>query len=51
MDKLHQDKDYLLSQIDNGYTPKDISNQLNVSYKLIELYLRQFNIPFVSQQP
>jgi transposase len=49
--KLHHDKEYLQKKIDEGYTSKDISKELKVSYKVVELFLRKFGIPFVSQKP
>jgi DNA-binding CsgD family transcriptional regulator len=48
--KLHQDQQYLKTKIEEGYTPKQIANELNISYKLVEIYLRKFEIPFISQQ-
>jgi len=49
--KPHQDKEYLQKKIDEGYTSKDISKELKVSYKVVELFLRKHGIPFVSQKP
>ena len=46
MEKLHQQKDWLQSQVDLGKTSKKIADEHNLSYKLVELYLRKFNIPF-----
>jgi hypothetical protein len=51
MDKLHMDKAYLESQIAKKLNSRDISKNLRVSYKLVEIYLAKFNIPFVSQKP
>jgi DNA-binding CsgD family transcriptional regulator len=48
--KLHQDQNYLQQKISEGHSSKDIGNELRVSYKLIEIYLKKFNIPFVSQR-
>jgi len=48
--KDHHDKDYLQDKINEGKTSKDIANELRVSYKLVELYLKKFDIPFESQQ-
>lgn len=50
MDKLHQDQDFLRKAIELGSTPKEISKELRVSYKLVELYLTKYGIPFASQQ-
>jgi transposase len=47
--KLHQEKNYLQTKMDEGYTSRDISKELNVSYKLVEIYLRKYNIKHVSQ--
>jgi len=49
MNDLHKNKEYLQQKIDEGYTPKDISKELHVSYKLVEIYLRQFGVKYVSQ--
>lgn len=51
MDKLHTDKAYLESQIAKKLNSKEIAKELRVSYKLVEIYLDKFNIPFVSQKP
>lgn len=48
--KLHQDQQYLQKKIEEGYSCKQIANELNISYKLVEIYLRKFEIPFSSQQ-
>ena len=47
--KKHQDENYLLTKINEGYTSKDIANDLNVSYHLVEIYLVKFGIPFESK--
>jgi len=47
--KLHQDEKYLQKKIDEGYTSSDISKELKVSWKLIEIYLRKYNIKHVSK--
>lgn len=44
--KNHQDETYLKEQIALGKTSKDIATENNVSYKLVEIYLSKFNIPF-----
>jgi DNA-binding CsgD family transcriptional regulator len=41
---MHKNKEYLQTKINEGYTPKQIANELHVSYKLVEIYLRQFGI-------
>jgi DNA-binding CsgD family transcriptional regulator len=44
--KQHQNQQYLQTKTDEGHTPKEIAKELNVSYKLVEIYLKQFGIPF-----
>jgi hypothetical protein len=46
----HQDKDWLQSQIDLGKNSKAIANENNISYKLVEIYLQKFNIPFTPKE-
>lgn len=48
---LHQDEAYLRQAIESGKTSRDISKDLHVSYKLIEIYLEKYNIPFTSMAP
>jgi hypothetical protein len=48
--KLHQDQNYLQTKINEGHTSRDIGKELRVSYKLVEIYLRKFDIPHVSQK-
>jgi hypothetical protein len=47
MEKLHQQKDWLQSQIDLGKNSKSIANENNISFKLVELYLAKHGIDFV----
>ena len=47
--KAHQDQNYLQQKINEGLSSKDIGKELRVSYKLVEIYLRKFDIPHVSQ--
>jgi orotate phosphoribosyltransferase-like protein len=49
--KNHHDPRYLQKKIDEGFTSKDIANELRVSYKLVELYLVKYNIKHESQKP
>jgi DNA-binding NarL/FixJ family response regulator len=49
--KFHQNEQFLRKAIELGSTSKEIANELRVSYKLVELYLHKFNIPFTSQKP
>ena len=44
--KKHQDETYLRSQIELGKSSKDVADDNNVSYKLVELYLKKHGIPF-----
>jgi hypothetical protein len=44
--KNHQNKEWLQEQISLGKTAREISKENNISYKLVEIYLRQYNIPF-----
>ena len=48
--KKHHNKTWLQEQLDAEKTSRDIAKEINVSYKLIELYLRQFDIDFTSQE-
>lgn len=48
--RLHKDEEFLRSEMAKGRTSRDISKDLHVSYKLVELYLRKYKIPFDSQQ-
>lgn len=47
----HHDPRYLQQKIDQGYSSKDIAKELRISYKLVEIYLAKFGIPFVSSKP
>ena len=48
--KLHQDETYLKEQIALGKTSKDIADENRVSFKLVELYLTKYNIPFTPKE-
>lgn len=48
---LHQDKNYLTQAMESGKTSRDISKELGVSYKLVEIYLEKYQIPFTSMVP
>jgi hypothetical protein len=50
MEKLHQQKSWLQSQIDLGKNSKKIANENNISYKLVEIYLRKFDIPHTPKE-
>jgi hypothetical protein len=45
-DKKHQQKEWLEAEIQSGKTSKQIADENNLSYKLVEMYLRQHGIPF-----
>jgi hypothetical protein len=49
--KKHQDEAYLREAIANGLNSRNISAELGVSYKLVELYLEKYQIPFTSMAP
>ena len=51
MDRLHTNEEFLRVQIERGYTSKDIAKSVHVSYRLVEVYLRKYGIPHVSQIP
>ena len=48
--KLHHNKEWLQEQLAAGKTSKDLANEINVSYKLIERHLLEFGLPFTSQK-
>ena len=48
---LHQDENYLRNAMESGKTSRDISRELGVSYKLVEIYLEKYQIPFTSMAP
>lgn len=48
--KLHQDEEYLRNAI-NTQNSREIAKDLHVSYKLVEIYLEKYNIPFKSMAP
>jgi hypothetical protein len=47
--KLHQSKEYLEEQINAGKSSVDISKELSVSWKLVEIYLRKYDIKHISK--
>jgi len=52
MDKLHKNEEFLRVEVlQRGRNSKEIAKRLRVSYKLVELYLMKYNIPFESQRP
>ena len=50
MEKMHQNKEWLVERVNNGLTSKQIGDKLNVSYKLVEIYLRKFSIPHTPRE-
>lgn len=44
MDKPHQNEEFLRSEIEAGENSRSISRKLGVSWRLVEIYLRQYNI-------
>lgn len=48
--KNHQDQTYLKEQIALGKTTKEIADENKVSFKLVELYLTKYNIPYTPKQ-
>lgn len=42
--KLDEDGEYLRQEIENGETSRSIAKKLRVSWKLVEINLRRFNI-------
>ena len=48
---LHQDENYLRNAMESGKTSRDISRELGVSYKLVEIYLEKYQMPFTSMVP
>lgn len=51
MSKFHHNKEFLEKAIALGSTSKDIAKELHVSYKLVEMYLRMYEIDFKSMAP
>jgi hypothetical protein len=45
--KSHHNKEWLQQQIDLGKTSKEIAKDNKISYKLVEIYLKKYEIPFV----
>lgn len=48
--KFHHNEEFLRKAVQMGSTPKEIAKELHVSYKLVEMYLRMYEIEFTSQQ-
>lgn len=46
MMKNHQNEAYLREQIALNKSTKTIADENNVSFKLVELYLTKYNIPY-----
>lgn len=47
----HHDKEWLANAIAEGKSTRQISRELQVSYKLVEMKLKEFGIPFRSGAP
>jgi transposase len=46
MTKKHESQEWLYNEyVTNNRSSKDLSKELHVSYKLIEIWLKKFNIP------
>lgn len=50
MEKLYQNKEYLQEQTRLGKSSKDISKDIGVSWRLVEIYLRKFDIPHIPKE-
>lgn len=50
MEKPHQNKLWLSDQLAAGKSSKQIANENNISYKLVETYLQKFDIPFTPKE-
>jgi DNA-binding CsgD family transcriptional regulator len=46
---MHHNEEYLKEQIAAGKSSVDISKELNVSWKLVEIYLRKYKIGHISK--
>lgn len=42
--KKHKDPEFLQDAVANGKNSRDIGREVGVSWKLVEIYLRQFGI-------
>ena len=48
--KSYQDRDYLVNEyVTLGRSSKDIGKNLHVSYKLVEIWLRHYDLPIREQ--
>ncbi len=50
MERPHQNKLWLSDQLAAGKSSKQIANENNISYKLVEIYLRKFDIPHTPKE-
>lgn len=48
---LHKDKEWMANAIAEGKSTRDISKELQIPYKLVEIKLRECGIPFRSTAP
>ena len=44
--KDHYNETWLRQQIESGKTSKKIADENHISYKLVEIYLKKYDIPF-----
>jgi hypothetical protein len=44
--KEHNNPDYLRKEIENGENSRSISKKLGVSWKLVEINLKKYGVPF-----
>lgn len=47
----HKDKEWMANAIAEGKSSRAISKEIGISYKLVEMKLREFGIPFRSTAP
>jgi hypothetical protein len=49
--KKHEDPEYLKARLADGWDSRDISRELHVSYKLVEIHMAKYKIPKNGQRP
>lgn len=47
----HHDKEWMANAVAEGKSTREISRELQISYKLVELKLKEFGIPFNTTDP
>lgn len=50
MEKVYENESWLREKLAQGENSRSLSKQLHVSYKLIEIYLEKYAIPYVPGQ-